>query len=125
MTDTAVFLCRPLVAEHHTLRSSALLALTKLMALDAAFCDTNLRLLFTLLQTKQGPPLPLPHVLLLMSTFWASKRPPQLPLLEFRFQISHFAHNAEIRFDQGIGAESADAGNVAAFIWTCTEAAQP
>ncbi len=46
------------MAEHYPLRSSALLALTKLMALDAAYCDTNLRLLFTLLQTTQAPP---PH----------------------------------------------------------------
>jgi len=37
---------------HHTLASSALLALTKLMALDAAFCDNNLPLLFTLLLKK-------------------------------------------------------------------------
>jgi len=34
---------------HHTLASSAL---TKLMALDAAFCDNNLPLLFTLLLKK-------------------------------------------------------------------------
>ena len=36
------------------LRASALLALTKLMAVDAAFCDANLRLVFTLLQSKCG-----------------------------------------------------------------------
>ena len=36
------------------LRSSALLALTKLMAVDAGFCAANLRLIFTLLQSKCG-----------------------------------------------------------------------
>jgi condensin complex subunit 1 len=36
------------------LRASALLALTKLMAVDAGFCDANLRLVFTLLQSKCG-----------------------------------------------------------------------
>ena len=36
------------------LRASALLALTKLMAVDSAFCDANLRLVFTLLQSKCG-----------------------------------------------------------------------
>ena len=35
-----------------TLRASALLALCKLMCLDAAFCDTNLQLLFTLLHNR-------------------------------------------------------------------------
>ena len=34
------------------LRSSALLALTKLMAVDAGFCEANLRLAFTLLHNK-------------------------------------------------------------------------
>jgi hypothetical protein len=53
VTNLGVY-CRALVAEHYTLRASALLALTKLMALDAAFCDTNLQLLFTLLQNKQA-----------------------------------------------------------------------
>lgn len=37
---------------HSILRSSALLALTKLMALDPALCDQNLQLVFTLLQNK-------------------------------------------------------------------------
>ena len=37
------------------LRSSALLALCKLMCLDAGFCDTNLQLVFTLLQNRQRP----------------------------------------------------------------------
>jgi hypothetical protein len=41
-----------LMAAHASLRASALLALTKLMAIDAAFCDANLRLLFTLLQNR-------------------------------------------------------------------------
>ena len=35
-----------------TLRASALLALCKLMCLDAHFCNTNLQLLFTLLQNR-------------------------------------------------------------------------
>ena len=35
-----------------TLRASALLALCKLMCLDAAFCDTNLQLIFTLLHNR-------------------------------------------------------------------------
>lgn len=35
-----------------TLRASALLALCKLMCLDAVFCDTNLQLVFTLLQNR-------------------------------------------------------------------------
>ncbi len=35
-----------------TLRTSALLALCKLMCLDAAFCDTNLQLIFTLLHNR-------------------------------------------------------------------------
>ncbi len=34
------------------LRSSTLLALTKLMAVDAGFCEANLRLAFTLLHNK-------------------------------------------------------------------------
>ena len=41
-----------LMAADARLRSSALLALTKLMAVDAAFCEANLRLVFTLLHTK-------------------------------------------------------------------------
>lgn len=32
--------------------SSALLALTKLMVIDAGFCEGNLQLLFTLLQAR-------------------------------------------------------------------------
>ena len=40
------------------LRSSALLALTKLMVVDPAFCEANLQLLFTLLQSRcAGAPL--------------------------------------------------------------------
>ena len=34
------------------LRASALLALCKLMCLDAGFCDTNLQLVFTLLHNR-------------------------------------------------------------------------
>jgi hypothetical protein len=34
------------------LRASALLALTKLMVVDPAFCEANLQLLFTLLQSR-------------------------------------------------------------------------
>lgn len=41
---------------HPTLRASALLALTKLMCLDAAFCDHNLQLIFTLLQNRRACP---------------------------------------------------------------------
>ena len=40
------------MAAHANLRASALLALTKLMALDPSFCDANLQLVFTLLHTK-------------------------------------------------------------------------
>lgn len=43
---------RDLMNKSSRLRSSALLALTKLMAVDAAFCEANLRLLFTQLQDK-------------------------------------------------------------------------
>jgi len=35
-----------------TLRASALLALCKLMCLDAQFCNSNLQLVFTLLQNR-------------------------------------------------------------------------
>ncbi len=37
---------------HPTLRASALLALAKLMCLDAGFCEANLQLLFTLLHNR-------------------------------------------------------------------------
>lgn len=47
-------MCRRLRDASRTLRASALLALCKLMCLDAAFCDTNLQLVFTLLQNRQG-----------------------------------------------------------------------
>lgn len=40
---------------HADLRASALLALTKLMAIEPGFCDMNLRLLFTLLQNRCPP----------------------------------------------------------------------
>ncbi|KAK9823736.1 hypothetical protein WJX72_005030 [[Myrmecia] bisecta] len=43
---------RALLSSHPLLRSSALLALTKLMAIDQSFCDANLQLLFTLLQNR-------------------------------------------------------------------------
>ena len=39
---------------HPLLRTSALLALTKLMAIDATFCDTNMQLFFTLLTKRCG-----------------------------------------------------------------------
>lgn len=39
-----------------TLRSSALLALTKLMIVDIEFCEANLQLLFTLLQNRSVEP---------------------------------------------------------------------
>lgn len=44
--------CRSLLAAHDDLQASALLALCKMMALDASFCDSNLQLLFTLLQNR-------------------------------------------------------------------------
>ena len=44
---------RDLMNKNARLRSSALLALTKLMAVDAAFCEANLRLLFTQLDPKR------------------------------------------------------------------------
>lgn len=44
--------CRNLRSADTTLRASALLALTKLMCLDASFCDNNLQLIFTLLQNR-------------------------------------------------------------------------
>ena len=47
---------RALRDAHPTLRASALLALAKLMCLDAAFCEANLQLLFTLLHTRCAPP---------------------------------------------------------------------
>ena len=48
-------MCRRLRDASPTLRASALLALCKLMCLEATFCDTNLQLVFTLLQNRQGP----------------------------------------------------------------------
>ena len=39
---------------HPLLRTSALLALTKLMAIEAAFCETNMQLFFTLLNNRCG-----------------------------------------------------------------------
>ena len=42
---------------HQNLRASALLALTLLMALDSAFCDCHLQLVFTLLQNRCVPVL--------------------------------------------------------------------
>jgi condensin complex subunit 1 len=47
--------CRNLRTAHAALRASALLALTKLMCLDAGFCDKNLQLIFTLLQNRCRP----------------------------------------------------------------------
>lgn len=44
--------CRALLGSHVHLRSSSLLALTKLMAIDPAFCDANLALVFTLLEKR-------------------------------------------------------------------------
>lgn len=44
--------CSALMAAHADLRASALLALTKLMAIEPGFCDANLRLLFTLLHNR-------------------------------------------------------------------------
>lgn len=48
------FLCNRsvLMGAHCDLRASALLALTKLMAIEPAFCDANLRLLFSLLHNR-------------------------------------------------------------------------
>lgn len=45
--------CRALLGAHAHLRSSALLALTKLMAIDPGFCEANLALVFTLLEKRQ------------------------------------------------------------------------
>ena len=45
--------CRALLGSHVHLRSSSLLALTKLMAIDPDFCDANLALIFTLLEKRQ------------------------------------------------------------------------
>ena len=45
------------------LRSSALLALTKLMAIDPGFCEANLRLAFTLLHNKCVIWLEPPHAI--------------------------------------------------------------
>ena len=57
------FSCRALLGVHVHLRSSALLALTKLMAIDPSFCDANLALVFTLLEKRSA----LSHVPLLLS----------------------------------------------------------
>ena len=46
--------CRALLGAHVHLRSSALLALTKLMAIDPSFCDANLALVFTLLEKRSA-----------------------------------------------------------------------
>lgn len=43
---------RMMLSANDNLRASALLALCKLMALDATFCDSNLQLIFTLLQNR-------------------------------------------------------------------------
>ncbi|KAL0030248.1 hypothetical protein WJX77_005012 [Trebouxia sp. C0004] len=47
---------RALLGAHVHLRSSALLALTKLMAIDPSFCDANLALVFTLLEKRLVEP---------------------------------------------------------------------
>ena len=46
--------CSAMMAAHADLRASALLALTKLMAIEPHFCDANLRLLFTLLHNRRA-----------------------------------------------------------------------
>ena len=51
-SSNALRLRRRLRDASPTLRASALLALCKLMCLDAAFCDTNLQLIFTLLHNR-------------------------------------------------------------------------
>lgn len=43
-----------MMGAHADLRASALLALTKLMAIEPRFCDANLRLLFTLLHNRRA-----------------------------------------------------------------------
>jgi hypothetical protein len=56
--------CSAMMAAHADLRASALLALTKLMAIEPHFCDANLRLLFTLLHNRRAAGLVhrcLPH----------------------------------------------------------------
>ena len=50
--------CSALMGAHADLRAAALLALTKLMCIEPAFCDAHLRLLFTLLQNRCAPRLP-------------------------------------------------------------------
>lgn len=47
---------RSLLGSAPALRGSALLALCKLMAVDPAYCDANLQLLFTLLQSRAVEP---------------------------------------------------------------------
>lgn len=46
--------CSAMMGAHADLRASALLALTKLMAIEPHFCDANLRLLFTLLHNRRA-----------------------------------------------------------------------
>ena len=46
--------CSALMNAAADLRASALLALTKLMAIEPRFCDANLRLLFTLLHNRRA-----------------------------------------------------------------------
>lgn len=41
-----------LLSVHPALRASALLALSKLMAVDAAFCEQNMQLMFTMLANE-------------------------------------------------------------------------
>lgn len=53
---TTFCICRALLGMHAHLRSSALLAMTKLMAIEPAFCEANLPLLFTLLEKRQDFP---------------------------------------------------------------------
>ena len=47
---------------HVHLRSSALLAMTKLMAIEPAFCEANLPLLFTLLEKRSADLQPQPYL---------------------------------------------------------------
>ena len=47
-------ICSAMMGAHADLRASALLALTKLMAIEPRFCDANLRLLFTLLHNRRA-----------------------------------------------------------------------
>lgn len=63
-----------LMAAHCDLRASALLALTKLMAVERELCDANLRLLFTLL--AKGCARPAPPPLLVCDGLLSSVRHP-------------------------------------------------